>query len=274
MSKIIAMLDGGLGNKLNCLFSSVYISKLYNKTLHINNVRSNFSDFDLRKLFNIPYEYTEYTSTELDSKIPSDIPIFLHKEHFKYNRKKFNLSSLNSSYNDFIYLTDRLRAGENNLEDIINHISINQDILQNVNKFVLENNIDEKTLGIHIRCTDSSERSENISQSTSLIKAKQNKKIFVCTDEKEIKNIISEYDNIITYPVKDFVEKFNKNLDWRGSITDSDNRKWNYNVSRSETSTIEAFVELLILSKTNIITKNKSTFLSWATRYKKYNFCT
>lgn len=280
--KIIALLDGGLGNKFNCLFTAISLSELFKKDLHVNNVRNNYSDFDLRKILDIPanYTYTEYNHTELDKKIPNDVPIFLHKKHFNYNREIFKVSLLKNTENSFIYLTDKLLIQEGELNNLINKIKINENILNDVNNFISNNKIDEQTLGIHIRCTDSKNRSENISDNLSLIELNKNKKIFVCTDEKEIKEKVLKYKNVVCYDVKHFVEKFNKNSDWRGNITDSDNRQWNYNVVRNENSTIEAFIELLILSRTNIITKNEnnfsvkniSSFLSWANRYKNYIF--
>lgn len=271
MEKVIALLDGGLGNKFNGLYSALYLSKLYNKQLHINNVRNNMGDFDLNKLFDIPYEYTEFINTEFDKTIPSSIPIFLHKKYFNFNRQTYHISNVNSECKDFIFLTDRLIIPESELYSTINDLKLNNSIKQIINEFLTKNNINKNTIGIHIRGSDSPRRIDNINHAFNLINQNQNNKIFVCTDEKEISDYIKQYKNIVSYNTTNFTEKFNKSLDWNGSVIDSDNRKWNYNATRNEQSVLDAFVELLILSKTNIITENNSSFLIWAKRFSKSN---
>jgi hypothetical protein len=267
MRKIIALLDGGLGNKFNGLYSAIHLSKLYNKTLHINNVRNNMGDFDLKKLFNIPYEYTEYTHTQFDKAIP----IFLHKNYFKYNRNTHNISTINPSIEEFIFLTDRIIMNDIGLRNVINDLSINENIKNVVSEFLVKNNINKNTIGIHIRGSDSSCRLQNINDSFDLINKNRNKMIFACTDEREIFDKFKQYNNIVYYNTTQFTEKFNKQLDWNGSVVDSDNRRWNYNATRNEQSVIDAFIELMILSKTNIVSNNSSTFLKWAKRFGESN---
>jgi hypothetical protein len=56
--------------------------------------------------------------------------------------------------------------------------------------------------------------------------------------------------------------------DWNDRIVDPEGRVFNFNVSRSRQASIEAFIDMLILSKTNIIETNKnSTFFQFANYY-------
>jgi len=85
--------------------------------------------------------------------------------------------------------------------------------------------------------------------------------------KKKSNHLLSTYANLIFYPKLHYTEKYDKLGDWNGSIVDNDNRRWNYNAARNEPSMIEAFIEMLILSKTTINGNPKSSFLGWSKRF-------
>ena len=95
------------------------------------------------------------------------------------------------------------------------------------------------------------------------------KLIFICTDEKAVEDFLKPNKNLVFYNKSHYTEKQNPAAGWNGQVIDSDNRRWNYNASRNEFSIIEAFIEMLILSKTNMHGNSRSTFLGWAKRFKE-----
>lgn len=274
MKKIIALLDGGLGNKLNGLFQAIHVSQILNAELEITNIRNNYGDFNLKNLLNFDFSYKDYDShTEFDRSIDPKIPIFLHSKFFNYNRDIFDFNGAEqSNFDKFIILTDKINFDNSYLDTYIKLFSINKDILSMVNDFIKKNKIEENTIGLHIRGTDFQLRSQNIERAEKIINENKNNKIFVCTDEKELNEIYKKMSNVIIYEKNNFVKKFNDNLNWNGEILDVDKRKWNYNVYRNESVVKDSFIEMLILSETRMYGSGRSTFYTWAERIKKTKF--
>jgi hypothetical protein len=265
-NSIIVILDGGLGNKFNGLFQGIYLSNLHHKNLIINNLRNHSTDFDLRLLFDFQFGYIENTLTELDRKLNPSIPLYAHRRDIKYNRDVFLNQSINN-HDSFAFLTNSIQIPINHLNECYKRVKITSYIKNQLNSFITEKSIDKNTLGLHIRASDFPSRNSNIEFAKDFINKNQNKKIFVCTDEKEVELSLSVYSNLIFYPKLHYTEKYDKLGDWNGSIVDNDNRRWNYNATRNEPSMIEAFIEMLILSKTTINGNPKSSFLGWAKRF-------
>ena len=263
---IIDILDGGLGNKFNGLFQGIHLHKKLNKNLVINNVRNHSSDCNLKLLFDFDYEYIENTITELDNKLDLNIPIYLHKKHLNYKRR---VIVNNNNYVDptFVFLTDSLGVSGDILKECYKSVKITQSILDQVSKFVQQHNITKETLSLHIRGSDSPNRDENIRTSLDFISKNKDKQFFICTDEKSIEDQLRGNPNLVFYKKTSYTEKYDKSAGWNGAIVDNDNRRWNYNAARNEQSIVEAFIEMLILSKTTCCSNNRSTFLAWSKRF-------
>jgi len=265
-NSIIVILDGGIGNKFNGLFQGIYLSNIYHKNLIINNLRNHTTDFDLRLLIDFEFGYIENTLTELDRKLNPSIPLYAHRQDIKYNRSVFLNQSI-KNHDSFAFLTDNIQIPINEVNECYKRIKINSHIKNKVSSFITDKSIDKNTLGLHIRASDFPSRNSNIEFAKDFINKNQNKKIFVCTDEKEVELSLSVYSNLIFYPKLHYTEKFDKLKNWNGPTIDNDNRRWNYNAARNEPSMIEAFIEMLILSKTTINGNPKSSFLGWAKRF-------
>jgi len=267
-NSVIVIMDGGLGNKFNGLFQGIYFSNFYHKDLVVNNVRNRSTDFDLRLLFDFNFTYIENTITELDKKLEPSIPLYAHRKDIKYNRQVF-LNQPIGKDSTFLLLNDRLNVTPEDLKSCYSRLKINSTIKDKVNRFVSDNNIDNNTLGLHIRASDFPSRDENIHYAYNFIKNNPTKRIFICTDEKAVEDFLKPNKNLVFYNKSHYTEKQNPAAGWNGQVIDSDNRRWNYNASRNEFSIIEAFIEMLILSKTNMHGNSRSTFLGWAKRFKE-----
>jgi hypothetical protein len=263
---IINVLDGGLGNKFNGLFHGMYLSKKLNKNLVINNVRNHSTDCNFKSLLDFDYEYIENTITELDNKLDINIPIYLHKKHLNYKRKVI-VGSDNYVDPTFVFLTDSLRISNDLLKECFDCIKINRSIVDRVTDFIQQNDISKNIIGLHIRASDSPDRAFNINCAKNFIESTKNQKIFICTDEKDVEDFFKQYENVFFYNKTSYTEKYDKSNGWNGVTIDNDNRKWNYNAARNEQSIIEAFTEMLILSKTSYVGNTKSSFLQWVNRF-------
>ena len=94
---------------------------------------------------------------------------------------------------------------------------------------------------------------------------KDNKvKIFVCCDEKHIEDDLVEKapNNIIVNTKNSYVKKAVEGS-WRETVDAGDGRKQDYNTLIDVESAREAFIDLLILSRTNIKYRHKHSSFSW-----------
>ena len=91
-------------------------------------------------------------------------------------------------------------------------------------------------------------------------------KHYVCSDDKNTEMKFKKLNNVVIYPKSSYVEKF-KDGGWNDVITDNEGRRFNFNVNRPKQSVIEAFVDLLILSRTKISVNSVSSFLNFAKLY-------
>jgi hypothetical protein len=155
-------------------------------------------------------------------------------------------------------------------EDLINKIKslrIKEDRLKDVFDFCKKNNIGEENVdGVHVRMTDFPENIK-VDELLDYVKSSGNK-TFVCSDDEEYESKFLNFPNVVTLNKNSYATKMDMNLGWNDLTEDTEGRYFNFNVNRSPESVVEAFKDLLILSRTNIIkTSNTSTFLKLSTLY-------
>ena len=280
-NSLISIFEGGMGNKFGCLFYAIQLSKETGKELVINTVKNNGGDISFYDLFSKKNNYKEYlnTFTELDEVMSADVPFLIHKGHFNFDRQIISHRSLPhkeiinhiNSYDVCGYLDDasshapelweHSQGNEESNESMViqtaKELIIKEDILEKVTTFCSNNNINKDVAGVHIRATDWPWKDQTIKDSYETIQNLTNDnpdiKIFVCCDEKEVEDdLISQLpNNIITFEKNSYVKKFQEG-DWRAKTKDVDGRVFDYNVLRDKESVIEAFIDMLILSRTDI----------------------
>jgi hypothetical protein len=145
---------------------------------------------------------------------------------------------------------------EGNARDVMQKFLVHPDIQSYVDEFVNKHGIDKSWVGAHVRATDKGRR--NIMNSALEI-VKNNKKVFVCSDEREVEEFFS--DKALINPKTHYVEKLVKG-EWLIPPEDGVPHHC-YNVNRTRESTIQAMQDLLILSKTTFVCPS-STFCSLA----------
>ena len=89
---------------------------------------------------------------------------------------------------------------------------------------------------------------------------------FVCSDDPATeKKFLNACPSVRVFPKQHYVEMLVPNGNWGYEVTDSTGHRFPFNVKRGSESVLEAMVDLLILSKSNIInTDHRSTFIRTA----------
>jgi FkbM family methyltransferase len=271
--------DGGLGNRMNSLLSGLIISDMLGYTPYAHWPANNWCGCKLDDLFIPNFKYDDKSITE----IYNEFPDYLYLIHVNQLDRKVDMIQIG----DEISAVHQARANGKNViyynclfpqflkeEDILNKLKsleIREDILSEIINFY-NNNIGEGEIadGVHVRLTDFPENI-NIDGLFEYVKSSGNK-TFVCSDDKEGELKFSNLPNVVTFTKSDYAAKMNLDSGWRDLTEDTEGRYFYFNVKRSAQSVIEAFKDLLILSRTNIIkTSNTSTFLNLAMLYSKLN---
>jgi hypothetical protein len=265
--------DGGLGNRLLMMFSGLHFAKQANKEFIIHWPSNNWCGCNFNDLFDNKYNVTNFNLKFLDTNIlPVDCALLIHEVQIPFRSKRIQINSLatyEGMITSFITEKDILYYGNslhNSLKpdvvsNVVKELKINEDILKRVSQFKLED-----TYGVHIRGTDFPEAPLiTIPQMEQEIAEHPERKFFICSDQKDIEmSFLSKFGNTFIMEKKSYVEPLDKNQGWHGRITDDLNRSFNFNVSRSKNSVIEAFCDMLLLSKTKLYKTSNSSFLKCA----------
>lgn len=139
---------------------------------------------------------------------------------------------------------------------LLSLVKIKNNIVKRASSFIEKNNVNTDIEGFILRKTDADNFIDIYKIKNYVLK--QNKNFFIMSDEKHIEDTFKVLSNVLCFIKKHYVV-YNKK---RGILI------------RSKQSVIEAFISLLIASRTNIkdVTKNKSTFTKIALLYKNIKF--
>lgn len=285
MKKIFIFTDGGLGNRLNSLVGGLITAEITNSSPVICWPTNNWCGclFEDLYLSSLPVTQNNLHSVFLDD----DRNYLIHenqsgrslKNVFSHSTKALN--HLRNADTDIVYYHNRI-PDFYNAEKVLNYLKtlkIKESILSVAEDFCDSNAITRATKGVHIRKTDFGNQLDS-TKIFHLVKRDRISRYFVCSDDESAEKEFSALENVITFPKKNYVEKL-VDGGWTAKISDTEGRIFSYNVSRSRQSVIEAFADMLILSRTRIVlgnkssfkwwekTKIKSSFLSWATIYSR-----
>ena len=233
MNKIEIRCGGGLGNRLSTIIGGLEIAKICRLQPIISWCPSHSCFAKFSDLFDTSIEVEDD-----DTNLPILYSIPLIPEYL----------DLTSTIQNLLQLRPK------------------KEIIGNVSNFVSQNNIDSNVIGIHIRKTD-----YNINESTwiNLVSSNPSKRFFICSDCQETESKFKSFPNTIILPKTEYVTKRFSDQPWRMKGFLHKGKSYNFNVSRSSRSVIEALHDLLILSHTDIQTTTEySTFLHLAKYYK------
>ena len=279
MSIVYIFCDGGLGNRLGSLFGGLYFSNTTGKTPIVIWPENNWCGCSFEDLFESDIQTTNWgINFAIQNKSHCNFIVHDYSQitfpvtnieknnfetHIKYKNSKEDIFYYHNTIPDYINIDTQTI--------LLKSLKINSNIVNTVEDFIKP--YKEKIInGLHFRKTDF-RVFLNEDHYEQIIKQNLDKIFFVCSDDKQTELKFKSNKNVITFEKNNYVNKL-IDSDWNASIVDSEGRSFIFNVNRSRESVIEAFIDMLILSKTNIITENSSTFLNFAKLYGKVSQCT
>jgi hypothetical protein len=278
---VYAVCTSGLGNKIATLVGGIYWSKVNKCDLKIVWTPDNECGCTFDNLFS-SYSDAVISMEQFQSEIQhvnNTLVAGFRQQALglaTYSLIKQNIEK--PAANAFINLYDpntlnELNTNEktlvyNNIEipnyinlqeitDILLSLQIQKNILLKVENFINIKNINKNVNGLLLRKTDAQYIFKKLKEVDYYLEIKNNphKTYFITSDDYETEFKFKQLPNVICYPKLKFVD-FNNGV-----------------VHRSKQSVIDAFICLLILSKTTIKpVSNNSSFYKTALLYQNVNF--
>jgi len=266
MNKLYIYCDGGFGNRFNVLVAGLWISEKlgYHPIVYWpeNNwcgasFRQIFEPFvDLLNTFNVEH-FNNYKTLNLIHENQMSVDSFVNvKNVTNITQTKDILQG-----RDILYFNNLIPSFVEDPVGTCSKIKFRDDLIQ-IAEEQIRNNTTEEFFGIHIRKTDFGSRSDLAEKiCLDIVKGNQNKKFFICSDDKETENKFCLHKNVFKFDKKQYVAKFTEGS-WNEHVREINS---NFNVTRSSESVTNAIVDLLILSRSTIISPDVgSTFADTA----------
>ena len=263
MNKLFIYCDGGFGNRYGTLLGGLAVSSYYNLIPIVNwrdtsACRLPFHEiFDNKKIAVIDEPLQNFT----------DCILMMHQD-FVIGKNNYNINSFSGieslpilDDDNYVYNNNWIPdwMDENLIIQSAKTIPFKSSYFDISNKFIEENEIDEFTVGVHLRATDFDTIVPKFDKEYKWIQNQQENKFFVLSDDKSTEEKFNRLDNVIVREKNHYVEKVNENSSWCD------------NVERTKESVIDSLIDLTILSRTNIVINSPSSFLKTSLLLKKIN---
>lgn len=142
-------------------------------------------------------------------------------------------------------------------------LRLQSNILRSAENFRKASGLGENYYGLQIRKTDFGAGGADDDALFDLVQKAGDKKFFVCSDNKEVEARFRRLQNVAVYEKKAYVEKLVPG-EWTALAADHSGRVYPCNVNRSAQSVVDAVVDLLVLSYSQVVKTSNSTFLNAA----------
>jgi len=276
MKKLIIFCDGGLGNRLGALIGGILTAQQLNRTPILCWPENTWCGCSFNDLFDSEYQVINLDINKLFSLHTKD-KFIIHENQTNLQLEQYYPSlevidffkNVNDKNVVYYHNSTPQYFSQEEVLTILSKLNIKSNIKNNVFEFINKNKIDNNTLGIHFRKTDF-QTFLNEEEAFNYINSNSEVNFFICSDSFETEEKFSTLNNVIIYPKNNYVTKL-KEGSWNDLTMDNEGRQMNFNINRSKESVIEGFIDLLILSRTNIIVESHSTFLKFAKLYNKIN---
>lgn len=277
----IAFCDGGLSNRLNSLIFCLILRAKYGHDWVIGWPRNNWCGAAFDKLFESELAVRDQP-LDYYRKHESEYQPVLHENQCNFSLDRLILQSQLTGYTDYATILNshpnvlychNLLPGFVGAEDWalgLCQLGINARVRAVAEDFCQTHRIDGTVLGLHIRKTDFGDTVDD--QGLYNLVLTNPNRFFVCSDDAEVNRRFSELPNCSVFEKQHFPQKLLAEGDWKAWTTDAEGRQFPFNITRPEDSIIEALVDLLILSRTTLVSTSHSTFLNMAIIFKTVDF--
>jgi hypothetical protein len=268
--------DGGLGNRLSGLVGGLILARQHSLTPVIAWPENNWCGAGFHDLF----DSTDRTVTNhnvfqvFEHNLDCIFIIHENQTHFKldrcYGHNPDSIQQAVAQSGDLFYYHNKIPAyfTQDQIVQELNELLINSHVANCVQEFCQHNHVDTTVAGLHLRKTENFNlNEESLYEQVSNTPAQR---YFVCSDDQATQERFAQLPNVCARAKTNYVEKLIPG-DWYESTTDTDGRQTKYNINRNKQSVIEAFVDMLILSRTWIRPTVKSSFLNFARYFAHAN---
>jgi hypothetical protein len=269
--------DGGLCNRLNALVFGLILERRFGQAWRVSWPRNNWCDAPLPRLFSCRLPVDEHPVAhfrdgadrflgalhENQLGFASERLVF-HRDLRSYEDYGSLLERARSSGLDFVYYNNLLPSfvTDDEVREALAGLRVESRVAARASEFILQHRIDKNTVGLHIRKTDFGDAVDDNALYQQVCGS--SRRFFVCSDDAEVNRRFAALPNCTVYDKAALPGKLDADGAWRHWITDTDGRRYPFNVTRSEDSVVDALVDLLVLSQTQPVVTSGSTFLATA----------
>jgi len=282
MPKVYIYCDGGFGNRYHSLVSGLFLADACQRKPVVIWPINNYNEAGFYQLFDTSIEEcTDFTGKDWLEKLNPLNIVAWNPWHANVD-EQHNCMGIYSPIDQFLKNRDDKEVffygGRlcpwvfiDALPKIVDQVPLKRELVDQAHNFIKDNFGDRPFNGLHVRKTDHPyplEEDKFIEQINS-----DDVKCFVCSDDPETEQkFLNSCPNVRVYSKQHKVEMLVQNGNWGFPILDSTGHSFPYNVKRGAESVLEAMIDLLILSKSNIInTDHRSTFIRTAILLSKDN---
>jgi hypothetical protein len=272
----VVLCDGGLANRLNALVFALILRKKFGHAWRISWPINNWCGAALGDLFVPPMavdalplsHYRQHSSVlMLMQENQLDFPaerLVLHHHLTSYDAWREYLDRPDGIVYFHNLIPSWVPAAD--VHAALQELQLNAEIAQRARQFVEQHRIDAQVIGVHIRKTDFGDK-VNDGALFEQVKASP-RAHFVCSDAAEVNQRFGALPNCAVFEKTAFPEKRAKDAAWLHWTADEDGRSFPYNIERSAASVVEGLIDLLILSRCELVPTSASTFLSMARLFR------
>ena len=275
MKRLLIFCDGGLGNRLGVIVGGFIIAKYLAREPKIIWPENTWCGCNFLDLFETSFEIDNSNINEVFNQNLNNICL-IHENQTKhhierqYYPSKENIDILQACNDpDILYYHNSIPdfIQEHECLEVLNALKIKKEIIDNVMQFCNQKDITNNVQGIHFRKTDYGNLIDENNIEKNIMYS--SKKFFICSDDKETELKFLKYKNVIIRHKQNYVDKLNASGGWNDNIVDLEGRHFRFNVNRSKDAVIDGFIDMLILSRTNIVIDSISSFLKFSKLYNK-----
>jgi len=269
MNKLTIFCNGGLGNRFGALVGGLIFGQQIGRKPTICWPENNWCGCSFKDIFDLDYETVNIEASvlvkDLEYIAVSHLPLSKETNERIIHPNQIPHTNFSSISDNIIYNNDSIPVFFNNrLMETLRELKVSKVVRSRVEEFCSQSNINRSTIGIHFRKTDkASQNPIDDNYFLKMISENPNQRYFICSDDEETESKFKQLPNVITKPKDAYVEKLVSGH-WRTVITDKDNNQYPFNVNRGRDVSIAGFVDMLILSRTNIQCNGIGSFLKFA----------
>lgn len=269
--------DGGLCNRLNALIFALILKRRFGHAWSISWPRNNWCGAGFDRLFTSALPHDEHGITHY-KRAENDHLLLVHENQLGFDESRLVLNGTLKSYAEYGRLLDSHPSAvyfhhllppfvePGDVRGALGELGLDGQVARTAADFIARHRIDASVLGLHIRKTDFGDRVDE--RALQAQAAASPRRFFVCSDDALVNQRFAALPNCAVFAKTSFPEKLQQDAAWLHWTSDADGRRFPFNVSRSEASVVEALVDLLILSRTEVLATSGSTFLSMARLFR------